>query len=159
MKTDDEKLGYKPQVREVEAAEQEVNDISSRLLDAMNVKGKTGGSGAMIGQCEAVDPDMEKYYTVAHPWSIYDLEEGTFEAAMQNLRDQLPKMGWKITKDGETKSIAKNPEIVAVDTKSHHTVTIEWAKNRSGDLKQLISIDVGSRCYRAPEGTDLSTAH
>ncbi|MFE7265826.1 hypothetical protein ACFU9B_27685 [Streptomyces sp. NPDC057592] len=159
MKSDDEKLGYKPQVREVQAAEKEVSAISSRLLDAMNVKGKTEGSGAMINLCEAIDPDMKKYYVVAHPWSIYDLQEGTFEQAMQNLRDQLPKMGWKITKDGPTKSIAKNPEIVAVNSNSHHTVTIEWAKKRSGKLKQLISIDVGSRCYKAPEGTDLSTEH
>ncbi|MEU8955836.1 hypothetical protein AB0C93_16195 [Streptomyces sp. NPDC048518] len=157
MKSDDEKLGYEPQVRQVQAVENEVNSISSRILDVMGIKGKTEGSGSMISACDAIDPDMKNYYTVAHPWSIYDLQEGTFEQAMQNLRDQLPKMGWQITKDGPTKSLAKNPEIVAVDNKSHHTVTIEWAKNRSGKLKELISIDVGSRCYKAPEGTDLST--
>ncbi|MFF2330730.1 MULTISPECIES: hypothetical protein [unclassified Streptomyces] len=159
MKTDEEKLGYAPRVREVESAEQEVEDISSRLLDTMKIKGKTEGAGAVINLCEAVDPGMKKYYTVVHPWSIYDLQEGTFEEAMRNLRDQLPKMGWEITKDGVTKSNAKNPELEAVNTKSHHTVIIEWAKNRSGSLKELISIDVGSRCYKAPEGTDLSTEH
>ncbi|MEU6732588.1 hypothetical protein ABZ929_05195 [Streptomyces physcomitrii] len=156
-RTDIEKLGYEPRVRAAEEAEREVNEVSSKLLDAMGVKGRTTDSGAMTGPCGAVDPEMKKYYSVAHPWSVYDLREGTFDEAMRSLREQLPRWGWKITKDGETESLAKNPEIVAVHTRSHHTVTIEWARKRSNGLKPLISVDVGSRCYRAPEGTDLST--
>ncbi|MEV5199754.1 hypothetical protein [Streptomyces sp. NPDC053720] len=155
-RSDEEKLGYKPQEREIQSAKDQVNDISSRLLDLMGVKGKVTEPSAAVNFCETVDPDLQKYYAIHHPWSVYDLEAGTFGQAMENLRRALPEHGWKITKDGETNSIARNPEIIAVNKKSRHTITVEWAKERSGDLKQIIAVDVSSRCYRAPEGTDIS---
>ncbi|MCQ6252323.1 hypothetical protein [Streptomyces malaysiensis] len=149
------KLGYKPDVRDVEDAKGEVNAISSNLLDWMGVKGTVTESGAAVGVCEAIDPELTKYYTIHHPWSIYKLSKGTFETAIQNLRERLPKHGWDITKDGETKSQARNPEIVAVNRQTHHWVQIEWARERSGKLEELISVDVDSRCYLAPKGADL----
>ncbi|MFI9724594.1 hypothetical protein ACIHFE_34065 [Streptomyces sp. NPDC052396] len=149
------KLGYKPEVRPVKSAEEEVNAISSKLLDWMGVQGKVTQPGAALGTCEAIDPELKTHYKVQHPWSVYDLKKGTFEEAMKNLRQKLPKHGWTITKDGETKSEARNPEIVAENASTHHVVRVEWAKNRSGGLKQLISVDVDSRCYEAPEGTQL----
>nr|BFD84879.1 hypothetical protein StreXyl84_42800 [Streptomyces sp. Xyl84] len=155
-KSDEEKLGYKPQEQVVQTSKDEVNDISSRLLDWMGVKGKVTESSAAVNTCDAVDPDMEKYYSIHHPWSVYDLKSGTFRQAMDNLRKELPAHGWRITKDGETESIARNPEIIAVNEKTHHAVTIEWAKKRSGNLKQIITVDVNSRCYRAPAGTNIS---
>ncbi|MGY0024002.1 hypothetical protein ACVHNB_34175 [Streptomyces sp. YJ-C3] len=156
VKSDEEKLGYKPETMAIEPAVKKANDISSRLLDIMKVKGKVTEPSADVNLCESIDPDMKKYYSINHPWSIYDLKSGTFEQAMQNLREELPKQGWEITKDGETESIARNPEIVATDKKTHHVVSIEWAKERSGNLKQLINVNLNSRCYRAPEGTDIS---
>ncbi|MFJ2114787.1 MULTISPECIES: hypothetical protein [unclassified Streptomyces] len=155
MKTDEDRLGYKPEVRKIQAAKQEVNDISSRLLDWMRIEGKTTEVGAGVNVCEAVDPDLERYYTIRHPWSVYDLRKGTFEEAMQNLREQLPRNGWKIIKDDVTNSSAQNPEISAVNSESHHVISIEWARKRSGGLKQIISVDIDSRCYRAPKGTDI----
>ncbi|MFF5676202.1 hypothetical protein ACFY8S_39980 [Streptomyces hygroscopicus] len=149
------KLGYKPEVRAVEDAKQEVNAISSNLLDWMGVEGKVTESGAAVSVCEAIDPDLTKYYTIHHPWSVYKLSKGTFETAMRNVRERLPKHGWEITQEGETKSRARNPEIVAVNRRTHHWVQIEWAKERSGDLEELISVDVDSRCYRAPKGAEL----
>jgi hypothetical protein len=86
---------------------------------------------------------------------IYDLRKGTFAQAMQNLRVELPKNGWKVTKDGPAETKAKDPEIIAVDTASHHTIAIQWLSNRPGKLKDMIGVDVDSRCYRAPEGTDI----
>ncbi|ARZ66198.1 hypothetical protein SMD11_0532 [Streptomyces albireticuli] len=154
--SDSDKLGYEPEVRAVKPAEEEVNAISSQLLDWMGAKGAVTASGAMAGTCDAVDPDFKTHYAVNHPWSLYDLKSGTFEEAMRNLREMLPKNGWEITRDGETDSQARNPEIVAVNRKTHHSVTIEWARNRTGGkLKPLISVHVDSRCYKAPKGTDL----
>ncbi|WP_271321435.1 hypothetical protein [Streptomyces lienomycini] len=155
-KSSEEKLGYTPKVQEIQTSKNQVNDISSRILDWMGVTGKTTEASAAAGICEAVDPDFKKYYLIHHPWSVYDVKDGSFQQAMENIRRELPKHGWKITRDGHTDSAARNPEIVAVNEKSHHTATIEWAKNRSGNLKQIISVDVNSRCYRAPEGTDMS---
>ncbi|MET7360889.1 hypothetical protein ABZS76_20920 [Streptomyces sp. NPDC005562] len=155
MKSNEDKLGYTPEVRKIDSAKSEVNNISSRVLDWMKVDGKMSKASAGISVCEAIDPDLKEFYSIHHPWSVYDLRQGSFEEAMQNLREELPKNGWKITKDGETKSIARNPEIVAVNSKTHHSLTIEWAKERSGNLKQMIGVDVNSRCYRAPEGTNI----
>ncbi|MGW7262899.1 hypothetical protein [Streptomyces sp. NPDC054842] len=155
-KSDEEKLGYRPQEQEIQTSKDQAGDISSRLLDWMGVKGKVTEPGAAVNTCEAVDPDMKRFYSIHHPWSVYDLEAGTFQQAMDNLRTELPAHGWKITKDGVTKSVARNPEIVAVNEKTHHTVAIEWAKERSGNLKQIITVEVNSRCYRAPEGTSIS---
>ncbi|ORT59308.1 hypothetical protein BKD26_15080 [Streptomyces sp. CB03238] len=148
-------LGYQPEVREIAPAKRQVNDISSRVLDWMGVEGTVSEPAAGVRACDAVDPKLTKYYVVSHPWSIYDLRKGTFEQAMQNLRVQLPKHGWEITKDGPMKSRDKDPQIVAVDRKSHHTLTVEWLSNRAGSLKDMIGVDVDSRCYRAPEGTDI----
>ncbi|MBB5120857.1 hypothetical protein [Streptomyces eurocidicus] len=158
VSSDSDKLGYEPEVRAVRPAEDEVNAISSQLLDWMGVKGKVTESGAMAGTCDAVDPDFQTHYSVEHPWSVYDLTSGTFEQAMQNLREKLPRNGWEITRDGLTKSQARNPEIVAVNRKTHHGVHIEWTRSRSGKLPKLITVDVGSRCYKAPEGTKLGRA-
>ncbi|GAA0488013.1 hypothetical protein ACFQ2B_06250 [Streptomyces stramineus] len=155
VNSDSDKLGYEPEVRAVKPAEEEVNAISSQLLDWMGVKGKVTESGAMAGTCDAVDPDFTTHYSVSHPWSVYDLKSGTFEQAMQNLREKLPQHGWDITEDGLTKSEARNPEIVAVNRKTHHSIRVEWARTRSGNLPKLITVDVDSRCYRAPKGTDL----
>jgi hypothetical protein len=152
----EKKLGYEPQKQDARTAKGQAGEISSRLLDWMGVKGRVTEPGAAVNFCEAVDPDLKKYYTIHHPWSVYDLRTGNFEEAMENLRKELPRNGWRITKDGETKSAARNPEIIAVDEESHHTATVEWAKERSGKLKQIITVEVNSRCYRAPEGSDLS---
>lgn len=153
-----DKLGYEPQVREVETAEEDVNKISSRVLEWMALQGKVTEPSAAAGSCDAVDPDFTTYYVVKHPWSVYDLQQGSFAKAMENLRAELPKNGWKITKDGKMKTKAENPEIVAVHPKTHHTLTVQWLEKRSGDLKKLINVDVSSRCYRAPKGTDLSAS-
>ncbi|GHF26753.1 hypothetical protein GCM10010218_04590 [Streptomyces mashuensis] len=149
------KLGYKPEVRAVESAKREVNSISSQVLDWMDVKGKVTEGGGMVGACDAVDPDFTTYYQVNHPWSIYDLTSGTFEQAMQNLREKLPKNGWVIKRDGHTNSQARNPEIVAFHPETHHWLTVEWAWKRSGNPPKMIIVDVDSRCYKAPEGTKL----
>lgn len=153
-----EELGYQPKVRKVGHSEEEVNKISHAVLSWMDAEGKTTEFGASGGTCDAVDPNFEKYYSVRHPWSIIRLESGTFKNAMENLRQQLPKHGWHITKDGKTNSPARNPEIIAVQPKSHHTMVIEWTKNRAekkGKTESII-VRVNSRCYRAPQGTDLS---
>jgi hypothetical protein len=151
-----DRLGYEPEVRAVESAEEEVNKISSKVLEWMALQGKVSEQGAAAGSCGAVDPDFSTYYVVSHPWSVYDVRKGSFAGAMANLRRELPENGWKVTKDGRMKTKAANPEIVAVHLKTHHTLTVQWLEKRSGDLKEIISIDVDSRCYRAPEGTDLS---
>ncbi|NSC22444.1 hypothetical protein FM076_15135 [Streptomyces albus subsp. chlorinus] len=151
-------LGYTPEVREVRQAEDEVNRISSRLLDAMGIPGTPSDLPAAAGPCSAVDPDFTTYYIVDHPWALWRADADDFDTAMENLRSRLPGMGWHITKDGPQNSMFRNPEIIAVHTISGHHVAIEALKKRSGDLKPQISVTLVSPCYQAPEGTNLSRA-
>lgn len=154
MKSDAERLGYEPEVRDIQSAKDDVNHISSQLLDWMNIKGKVSQTGAAADICEEIDPDMKKYYVIYHPWSIYDLKKGTFEGAMQNLRSQLPRHGWKITKDGKENTKDADPVITAVNTRTHHQIYIVWERSSSGS-KPLINVSVNSRCYKAPKGTNI----
>ena len=152
--TNEDKLGYEPETRGLRSTEKEVNDISSRLFDWMEVKGKTTDMPAAASVCEAIDPDFKKYYVMRHPWSVYDLTEGTFNEAMQRIRQKLPENGWKILKDGKANTKAADPEIVAEHPKTHHQIHVTWERSINGS-KAMIGVDVDSRCYRAPEGTDL----
>jgi hypothetical protein len=154
MKSDAEKLGYEPETRDIASAKGDVNRISSQLLDWMQVKGKLSQSGAGVDICEGIDPDMKKYYVIYHPWSVYDLKEGTFEAAMQNLRVLLPEHGWTITRDGKEPTKAADPEISATNRTTHHRIHIVWERSIRGS-KPLINVSVNSRCFEAPKGTDI----
>ncbi|WP_159393671.1 hypothetical protein [Streptomyces albus] len=86
-------LGYTPEVREVRQAEDEVNRMSSRLLDAMGISGTPSDLPAAAGPCEAVDPDFTIYYTVDHPWALWEADADDFDTAMENLRSRLPCLG------------------------------------------------------------------
>ncbi|WP_326808066.1 hypothetical protein OHB04_21735 [Streptomyces sp. NBC_01775] len=151
-------LGYTPEVREVSQAEDEVNRMSSRLVDAMGIPGTPSHIPAAAGPCDAIDPDFTTYYRVDHPWALWRADADDFDTAMENLRSRLPEMGWRITKDGPMNSMARNPEIMAVHTTSGNRVAIRALKTRSGDLKPQIDVTLVSPCYQAPEGTDLSRA-
>lgn len=151
-------LGYTPEVREVRQAEDEVNRMSSRLLDAMGISGIPSDLPAAAGPCDAVDPDFTTYYTVDHPWALWEADADDFDTAMENLRSRLPGLGWRITKDGPQHSMFRNPEIKAVHISSGHHVAIRALKKRSGDLKPQISVTLVSPCYKAPEGSDPSRA-
>ncbi|MGW7353719.1 hypothetical protein [Streptomyces sp. NPDC054784] len=151
-----DELGYEPEVRDVTPSEEEVDELSSKVLEWMALRGEVSEPGAAAGSCDVVDPDFTTYYVVNHPWSVHDVRKGSFAEAMANLRTELPKNGWRITEDGITNTKVGNPEITAVHPETHHTRSVEWREKRSGDLKSLILVDVDSRCYRAPKGTDLS---
>ncbi|WP_055500684.1 hypothetical protein [Streptomyces albus] len=149
-------LGYTPEVREVWQAEDEVNRMSSRLLDAMGIPGTPSDLPAAAGPCDAVYPDFTTYYTVGHPWALWEADADDFDTAMENLRSRLPGLGWRITKDGPQHSMFRNPEIKAVHISSGYHVAIRALKKRSGDLKPQISVTLVSPCYKAPEGSDPS---
>ncbi|MFG2899241.1 hypothetical protein ACGFZH_19450 [Streptomyces zaomyceticus] len=152
-KSPEEILGYQPEVRDYRPAKQQVNDASGRLLDWMVVKGASTRVGARVTLCESVDPGFKSYYRVEHPWSVYDLTEGSFDGAMRNLREQLPRNGWKIVKDGFTESKRKDLQITAENDEQKLGLNIEWNRGGESGLKDGIAITVVSRCYRAPEGT------
>src|SRR4051812_18873031 len=88
-------LEYEPQVRKSRAVEEEVGTLSSRLLEMLKIKGKVTDLAPMASSCDVDDGDTEKYRSVRHPWSFYDVNNKTLERGMNNLADQLPQQGWR----------------------------------------------------------------
>ncbi|GAA2470117.1 hypothetical protein GCM10010406_02040 [Streptomyces thermolineatus] len=149
-----DELGYEPEVRDVDVARRDIKEVSSRILDAMALEGgKVTPYGARVSICE---PDPEHLYVMRHPWSVSGVPNAELERGMENLRERLPGLGWRITKYGEANSKAKDLEIRAEHTEKPYNVSITWAKNVAAG-GSLISVHVNSAvCFRPPEGTDLN---
>ncbi|MFE1785091.1 hypothetical protein ACFW9F_21595 [Streptomyces sp. NPDC059506] len=149
-----DELGYEPEVRDVDVARRDIKEVSSRILDAVAVKGgKVSPAGAGVSICE---PDPEHLYVMRHPWSVSGVPNAELERGMENLRERLPGLGWKITEYGRNNSKARSLQIRAEHTEKPYKVSITWARGESGG-EPLISVSVTSSvCFRAPEGTDLS---
>ncbi|MCK1795745.1 hypothetical protein MTQ01_06915 [Streptomyces sp. XM4193] len=155
MDTVEDKLGYTPDVRNSAEERGHVNEISSKVRDWMALSGETSGGDAAVNTCHSVDDQREKYYLIRHVWSIYDVREGSYSDAMDNIRQRLPEDGWNVTKDEPTNSRARNPQIVAVHEKSKHTIVIEWAQRKNDPKNELIKVNVDSRCMQGTSGDDL----
>jgi hypothetical protein len=142
-------LEYEPQVRKSGAVEEEVGTLSSRLLEALKIKGKVTDIAPMASSCDVGDGDTKRYRVVRHPWSIYDVDNKTLEKGMNNLAARLPQQGWKVVKDGPDTSKNRNRRILAVHTKTHVQMDATWRKRDEGD-DPIISFSVYSRCFRDP---------
>ncbi|WP_145987753.1 hypothetical protein [Streptomyces hygroscopicus] len=142
-------LEYEPQVRKSRAVEEEVGTLSSRLLEMLKIKGKVTDLAPMASSCQVDDDDTEKYRSVRHSWSMYDVDNNALEKGMDNLAEQLPKQGWRVVKDGPDESRNRNREILAVHTKTHTQMEATWMKGLDGH-EPMISFAVYSRCFRDP---------
>ncbi|MDN3060659.1 MULTISPECIES: hypothetical protein [Streptomyces] len=150
-------LEYKPTKLDTDEARQRTREVSSRLLEMINVKGKVTEPGPRIARCDD-EPDAKDLYVARHPWSIYDLSEEEVTRGMENLRKGLPEHGWKILKDGKANSKAQDPEILAENTEEKFAANFTaLKKTASGDT--MIKVTVVSACHRAPAGTDLDSEY
>ncbi|MEV8423488.1 hypothetical protein [Streptomyces niveus] len=137
------------EVRESETVQDEVEKTSSRILEMMALKGKVTNTGAMVSRCSDYEPE-EEVYRARQPWSVYDLPVPELEKAMDRLRSELPKAGWKIVKDGVDNSVGKSPQIVAESKGRKLAVDIRLMDERKyGDDPSLIMVAVESACYKA----------
>ncbi|MEV8344893.1 hypothetical protein [Streptomyces niveus] len=137
------------EVRESETVQDEVEKTSSRILEMMALKGKVTNTGAMVSRCSDYEPE-EEVYRARQPWSVYDLPVPELEKAMDRLRSELPKAGWKIVKDGVDNSVGKSPQIVAESKGRKFAVDIRLMDERKyGDDPSLIMVAVESACYKA----------
>ncbi|WP_438494519.1 hypothetical protein [Streptomyces asiaticus] len=150
-------LDYEPTKLDVDKARQKTREVSSRLLEMIEVKGKVTESGPRIAPCDD-EPDVKDLYVTRHPWSIYGLSEEEVIQGMENLRRGLPEHGWKILRDGKSNSRAQDPEILAENKKEKFAANFTaLRKTASGDT--MIKVTVVSACYRAPAGTDLDSEY
>ncbi|MFG3011815.1 hypothetical protein ACGFZB_15380 [Streptomyces cinerochromogenes] len=124
-----------------------VEAVSSGIYDLIGVKGKTSDSRATVTECSGKDPDT--YFRVLHPWSFTPASPGDLDAAMQRLREALPKHGWKIVEYGPDTSKNKNMRLTADNDAEKASVhIIQMAK----DNPPMLSVDVISGCYQVPDG-------
>lgn len=135
--------------RSSDKVREETNQASSRILEIINLKGKITEPGAMTQRCSDYAPE-ENIYRASHPWSMYDVPIADMEEAMERLRRDFPKGGWKIVKDGPDSSQGKSPQIIAdsvngefsADIRLHHS-------SEQPNQKPLLEVTVASSCYRS----------
>ncbi|MFI1187663.1 hypothetical protein [Streptomyces californicus] len=143
----DEKSADTP-VRVSSEVQDEVEKVSSSILDIISLKAKLTESGAMITSCDG------GAYRAYHPWSLYGPPAKALGEVMDKLRGQLPKKGWKIVKDGPDETQVRSPQIIAESTDGKFSLDARFHDGRDGGPAQL-EVGVQSACFR-PESTATS---
>jgi hypothetical protein len=134
--------------RDSETVKADVETTSSRILEILDLKGKVTETGAMTSPCS--DYDSGEVYRARHPWSVYQVPFADMQKAMDRLRGELPKEGWKIVKDGMDGSVAKSPQIVAESNGREFAVDVRLhSASKVGNAPDLLEVTVESACYRA----------
>ncbi|MDX3502979.1 hypothetical protein PV689_13735 [Streptomyces sp. ATCC51928] len=133
-------------VRVSSEVQDEVEKVSSSILEILSLKAKMTESGAMISPCK------EGAYRAHHPWGVFGPPAEDLGEAMDRLRSQLPKKGWKIVKDGPDGSQARSPQIVADSADGKFSVDARFHGKRSDDPAQL-EVTVQSACFRPEPGS------
>ncbi len=142
------------EARSVNEAKEATSAISSKILDMVDIQSKVTEPGPGPTICEDLDPEFQEYYRINHPWSIYGASNEALSEGMQNLREELPKNGWEITKDGPANSKDKDPEILAENREKKHVIHITWHRE-STSKEPLIHVNVTSSCFKVPEGQEI----
>ncbi|MFC8103542.1 hypothetical protein [Streptomyces sp. NPDC057363] len=124
--------------------------ISSGIYDLIDVQGKASNNQSTVMNCP--DEDRETHFRILHPWNFYPATASNLHVAMEQLKTELPKHGWKITDYGPDTSKNKNIRMTADnDDKKASVRVIEMAKNDPPKL----SLDVVSGCYKVPDGQEI----
>ncbi|KMS84240.1 hypothetical protein ACZ91_49035 [Streptomyces regensis] len=124
--------------------------VSSGIYDLIKVKGKASDSRPGVQQCPGKDRD--KYFQIFHPWSFYPASAADLDAAMEHLREGLPKQGWKIVEYGPDTSRNKNLTLIADNDEQKAGVHIVQMKKRN---PPKLSLMVVSGCYQVPDGQEV----
>ncbi|GAA2221307.1 hypothetical protein [Streptomyces nogalater] len=128
----------------------EVQKMSSRLYDLIGVKGKASEGSPGVQDCG--DKDREAYFRIFHKWSFYPASADDLDAAMQNLKEGLPKQGWKIVEYGPDNSANENLTLIADNDEQKAGVHITRMKKRNPPKLSLMLV---SGCYQVPEGQQV----
>lgn len=124
--------------------------VSSSIYDLIGVRGKTSDSRPGVTDCSG--KDAKTYFRIFHPWSFYPASESDLDVAMERLKMELPKRGWKIVEYGPDTSRNKNVNLTADnDEKKVGVNIVQMAKNDPPKL----SLTVVSGCYKVPDGEEL----
>lgn len=129
------------------AAADKMEQVSSGLYDLIGIKGKASDSRPGVTECSG--RDREKYFQIFHPWSFYPASASELDEAMDRLKEELPKHGWKVVDYGPDTSKNQNINLTADNDKKKYSVKIvQMPKNDPPKL----SLMVVSGCYQVPDG-------
>ncbi|WTO35461.1 hypothetical protein OG399_14260 [Streptomyces achromogenes] len=128
----------------------EVQKASSRLYDLIGVKGRASEGSPGVQDCG--DKDRETYFRIFHKWSFYPASADDLDVAMRNLREGLPKQGWKIVEYGPDSSANKNLTLIADNDGQKAGVHITQMKKRNPPKLSLMLV---SGCYQVPDGQQV----
>ncbi|WP_328386081.1 hypothetical protein OHS81_19975 [Streptomyces sp. NBC_00400] len=146
--------GSAPDIRNISEVRREAREISSVVLDVIDLKGEVSKPGPGVSPCG--DKGSDKFYTVHHPWSVTGVSVEDMKKAMERLRKNLPGKGWKIVSYGPDASPSKSLELVADSTKKKFSISIRLLdrtkRANPASLKALISADLTSACFQVPKG-------
>ncbi|MET7568147.1 hypothetical protein ABZT04_06535 [Streptomyces sp. NPDC005492] len=124
--------------------------VSSGIYDLVGVKGKASDNRPTVAECP--NKDRETYFQILHPWSFYPASAGDLDEALEQLKTELPKHGWKIVNYGPDTSKNKNISMTADNDKIKAGVHI--VKMPKNDPPKL-DMDVVSGCYKIPDGEEI----
>ncbi|MFI5877782.1 hypothetical protein [Streptomyces sp. NPDC051554] len=141
-------MGYEPKSRSTETVKGEISKLSSQIFDVMSIKSKVTEPGPNVQPCGSGDGGSGELNRIRHPWSAYGVGNDVMEKGMANLRQGLPKQGWKIEKVGDDGSSNKNMQILVVHEKTLSQAEITWLKGLDGN-EPLIEVNLYSRCFRS----------
>ncbi|MCG0067290.1 hypothetical protein L0F81_29150 [Streptomyces tricolor] len=125
----------------------EAQKVSSRLYDLIGVKGKASDGSPGVQECSGKDRDT--YFQIFHKWSFYPASANDLDAAMEHLKEGLPKQGWKIVEYGPDSSESENLTLIADNDEKKVGVHIAQMKKRNPPKLSLMLV---SGCYQVPEG-------
>ncbi|MDT3398759.1 hypothetical protein RKE29_19270 [Streptomyces sp. B1866] len=151
----------RPTEKDISAAKKEAAQLSSQILALSGLHGKVTEPGPGF----ADDNQVERGYYISHDWAIYDLPNDKLKTGMDNLYRSLPQNDWRIVSYAPAKSEARQLQMRAEHTRTHHLVLIEWIKGKSpGDGPGAsdtpeIGVTLTSPAYQAPKGTDMNKQH
>lgn len=143
-------LDYTPVRMDPDQARTKAKNVASRLFEMTGVKGKVTEPGPSISRCDDYGDDL---FSTSHPWSLYGLSNDQVDTGMQNLRKELGKNGWKITKDGRAPSKDQDPEIYAENPRDQFALHVTAYKN--GGDQTMLHFKVVSACFRAESAAAL----
>ncbi|WP_416960135.1 hypothetical protein [Streptomyces sp. Agncl-13] len=124
--------------------------VSSGIYDLIGVKGKTSDSRPGVMDCSG--KDTKTYFRIFHPWSFTPASASDIDEAMERLKTELPKHGWKIVEYGPDTSKNKNIKMTADNDKKKVGVNIV---KRSKYDPPILDLTVVSGCYKVPDGEEV----
>ncbi|MEU2063150.1 hypothetical protein [Streptomyces sp. NPDC013455] len=124
--------------------------VSSGIYDLIGVKGEASDTRPGVQTCPGKDRDT--YFQIFHPWSFYPASAADLDSAMENLREGLPKHGWKIVEYGPDTSPNKNIVLIADNDEKKAGVHIAKMPKRE---RPKLSLTVVSGCYKVPDGQEV----